>query len=254
MSGVRQPRLESLICGAVLALAACGGGNNTTPALTGAFRIANGISDSDVNGLDVKLIEAFQFNAIAFGFGSGIKLPPVGSYTAQFDINGLPFNVEHVQITHNDLSTVFTYGTVGGATFSGFTAYESLTGPASSQFAVQVLHSAYQASLAAPTLSYYFVPAASGGIGSATPTLASFATSTASLVLPAGNYQIIVTNGSSVLYDSGAGAAGVMLPPTGTNVLQLAALDAPGSPNGSAISLLLLDNDGGGTPLLNGAH
>ena len=253
MNGKLWQGIAGLVGAVAFGLAACGGGNNETPPLTGAFRIANGIGDSDVNGLDVRLLEAFQFNAIAFGYGSGIKLPPVGSYTADFDINGQPFTVQHIQITHNDLATVLTYGSVAAATYNGFAAYQSLTGPASSDFAVQLLHSAYQASLATPTLSYYLVPAGSGGIGSATPTTAPFATSTATIVLPAGSYRIFVTNGSTVLYDSGAGA-GVALPPTGTNVLQLAALDAPGSPNGSAISLLLLDNDGGGTPLLNGAH
>lgn len=252
MSKVRHLRIPALVGAAALALAACGG-NNDTPPLSGAFRIANGISDTDVNGLDVTLLAAYQFNGIDFGTGSGIKNPPVGSYQARFDVNGLPFQVDSVQITEGDLSTVFTYGTVAGSTYNGFIAYESLGAPAASAFVVQVLHSAYQASLTTATLSYYLVAAGSGTIGSATPTQATFATQTTPMSLPAGNYEIIVTNGTAVLYDSGAGA-GVPLPPTGSNVLQIAALDAPGAPNGSTMSLLMLDNDGGSTGLLNGAH
>jgi hypothetical protein len=245
--------MSALVGVAALVLAACGGDNNTTPPLAGGFRIANGISDADANGLDVTLIAAYQFNGIAFGTGSGIKNPPVGSYTARFDINGLPFTVG-VQINHNEVSTLFTYGTVAAGTYSGFAAYESLGTPATSQFVVQVLHSAYTAALTAATLSYYFVAAGSGTIGTTTPKTAPFATQTPSGTLPAGSYEIIVTDGTTVIYDSGAGIGGVTLPPTGSNVLQIAALDAPGAPDGSAISLLLLDNDGGSARLLNGAH
>ncbi|HUP92349.1 MAG TPA: hypothetical protein VM074_08890 [Solimonas sp.] len=246
-------RLAGLIGAAALALAACSNGDNDTPPATGAARVANGITDSDANGLDSRIIEAFQFNGIAFGSGSGIKNPPIGSYTAHLDINAQPFTVDHVDVSHNDLTTIFTYGTVAGGTFDGFVAQESLTAPASTQFVVQPLHSALQVSLTTPTLRYHFVAPGSGAIGASTPIAAPFATQTALQTLPVGNYEIIVTNGATVLYDSGPGA-GVTLPPSGSNVLQLAALDAPGSPNGSTLSLLLLDNTGGTTLLLNGAH
>lgn len=246
--------LAGLIAAGGLALSACSSGDNTTPPLAGAFRIANGVTDSDNLGLGSRLNDIHQHGGIVFGTGSGIKNFPVGSYPAELDVNTVRFTVDNVEITHNNMSTVFTYGTVAGSTRNGFKAYQSLTEPAAGQFRVQALHSAHQASQVTATLSYYFVPAGSGTIGSATAVLAPFATQTDSLSLPAGNYEIIVTNGTTVIYDSGTSATGVALPPAGTNVLQLAALDAPGAPDGSTISLLLLDNGGGTTALLNGAH
>jgi hypothetical protein len=246
------PLIAGLIGAAVLA--GCNSDNNSTPPLAGAFRIANGITDTDSNGLGARLNDVFEYSGISFGTGSGINNPPIGSFPADFDINGSSFTVDNVEVSHDNLSSVFTYGSVGGATANGFTAYESLVSPGGGQFAVQPLHSAYQESLVVATLSYYFVPAGSGSIGSATPVLAAFAMSEPAVALPAGNYEIIVTNGATVVYDSGASAAGIALPPSGTDVLQIAALDAPGAPDGSTISLLMLDNGGGTTALLNNAH
>jgi hypothetical protein len=252
-SSLRRPLLAGLVGAAVLGLAACSN-DNETPPLAGGFRIANGITDTDANGLDGKVLEAFQFNGIDFGAGSDIKFPPQGSYTAHMDINAQEFSVEQVGIHHDEVATVFTYGSVAGATVEGFAASVSLNAPASTQFVVQPLHSAYAASLAVPTLSYYFVAAGSADFSGTTPIMVPFATQMASSTLPSGNYRIVVTNGSTVVYDSGMGASGVTLPPPGSNVLQIAALDAPGAPNGSTLSLLLLDNANGSTLLLNGAH
>jgi hypothetical protein len=240
-----------LICGvagAALLLSSCND-NNSTPPLTGAFRVVNGVTDS--TGMDASLNDVPVFSGIGFGSASGINNSPEGSFPAKLTHNSHSGNVDDVNITHNNLATVFAYGTVAGGTDFGFKAYQSLVAPAAGTFMVQPVHDAYASSPTHGTLSFYFV-APGAGIGGATAMVAAFGASPDSHPLNNGTYEIIVTDGVTTMYDSGP--VGVALPPGGTNVLQVAALDAPGAPDGSPISLLVLDNAGGNTVLLNGAH
>lgn len=256
------PFKKSLFCLAavpaligVLAVSACGG-NNSTPPLFGNTRIVNGMTDS--SGLSASINNVPTFSGINFGSASGIRTEPEGNYKVQVSSastanssGNVTFTVDNVTISNDKMATVLTYGVLNSSTQNGFTASQSLNSPASGNFGIQPLHAAYSASLANPTLSFYLV-APGGSIIGATPISAPFAQSTALATLARGNYEIIVTNGTRTVFDSGP--RGITLPPATTNVLQLAALDAPGQPNGASISLLLLDNGGGVTPLLNGAN
>ena len=74
-----------------------------------------------------------------------------------------------------------------------------------------------------------------------------------SSAIAGGTYEIIVTNGSTVLFDSGP--TGFALPATnGANVFQIGALDATSAQvtqHGSALVMLLLDNQGGNEAIYN---
>ncbi|MDR3417042.1 MAG: hypothetical protein P4L83_12725 [Nevskia sp.] len=241
-----------LISAAVLALSACGG-NNSTPPGAGNVALANGTSDS--NGMTAAVSNIPTVGPISFDSASGLNVVPEGSYKVQLTTgNGSggsqTFTVNNVSIDHNNTTTVFSYGTVAGKTINGFPAEISVNAPANGQFTVQTVHAAYAGSLVSPSINFYFVKPGAGISG--TPAAVSFGTSPPSFALPSGTYEIIVTADLVKVYDSGP--KGVILPPNNTNVVQIAALDAPGAPNGSPISLLMLDNDGGNTPLLNGAH
>lgn len=249
------PTLSAVIGAGVLALSACGNGNNnSTPPLAGAFRVANGITDSI--GLDAALSNIASFSGISFGTASGIVNPPIGSYKAQLTSNSVTFTVNNVSIDHNSVTTVFAAGQVGNGSENGFTAEENLAEPASGQFNVQFVADA--ASRTGPINFFLIAPGGSttGKTANATveypfnasPSSPAFSSTGG---IAAGTYEIIVTNVLGIkLFDSGT--KGVALPIAG-NVLQIAAIDtASGSSN--PISVLVLDNNGGNTNLLNGAN
>jgi hypothetical protein len=246
-----------LIGASLLALAACGGNgggdNNGTPPLAGAFRVANGITDSD--GLDAALSNVASFSGIGFSTASGIVNPPEGSYMAQLTSNSITFTVDNVSIDHNNVTTVFTGGKVGSSTENGFPVEENLGAPASGQFNVQFVASA--ASRTGPINFYLITPGGSttGKTANATveypfntaPSSPGFSSTTG---VADGVYEIIVTNVLGIkLYDSGT--KGVSLPTAG-NVLQIAAIDTASGTN--PISVLVLDNNGGNVNLIDGAN
>ncbi|MBV8063427.1 MAG: hypothetical protein JOY51_07525, partial [Nevskia sp.] len=80
-----NPKLVLAPFGAVLlTAAACSNNNNSTPALTGIFRLANGITHSTANGGlkdDVPNIPAV--GPINYGQASGDNTVPEGSYKVQ---------------------------------------------------------------------------------------------------------------------------------------------------------------------------
>jgi hypothetical protein len=241
----------------LLALAACSGGSggtsNSTPPLTGDFRVANGISDSD--GLDAALSNVASFSDIGFGTASGMVTAPTGSYKAQMTSNSDTFTVNNVSIDQDNVDTVFVAGTISGGTQNGFAAEESLDAPASGQFNVQFVADA--SSRSGPINFYLITPGGSttGKTANATveypfDTAPSSPGFSAVSSVAAGTYEIIVTNALGIqLFDSGT--KGVALPTAG-NVLQIAAIDtASGS---SPISVLVLDNNGGNIDLVDGAN
>lgn len=246
----------ALIGASLLALSACNSDDNNTPPATGAFRIANGITDSI--GLDAALSNVSSFSGISFGTGSGINNPPIGSYKTQLTSNSVTFTVDGTSIDHNNVTTVFAAGQIGNGSQKGFTAEENLGKPADGQFNVQFVADA--ASRTGPINFFLITPGGSvtGKTANATveypfnptPSSPSFSPTTS---VANGKYEIIVTNALGVtLFDSGPN--GVTLP-TASNVLQIAALDAAtGNPNGAPISVLVLDNGGGNVNLLNGAN
>jgi hypothetical protein len=255
---MKQRYLVPTLCiVSLLALSACNSDNNSTPPLTGGFRIANGITDSI--GLDAKLSDTPTFSGISFGTGSGINTPPTGSYKSQLTSNSQTFTVNNVSIDHNNVTTVFAAGRIGDNSKNGFPVEQNLQAAVSGHFNAQFVADA--TSPAGP-IKFFLVAPGAGIVGAspvatveypftASPTSPGFSTTTS---IASGKYEIIVTDalGVTTLFDSGP--SGVQLPTAG-DVLQIAALDAAtGNPDGSSLTVLVLDNAGGNIDLKNGAH
>lgn len=252
---MKQYRVPALVGAALLGLAACGGGNNDTPPLTGAIRVGNGIVDS--TGLDMSITDTTSFSAIAVDSASNIKYIPVSavvSYEAKLTTNGASFTVGGISADQDKLTTIFTFGEVGNGTQGGFPAEMSIKTPTSGQFVVQPVHAALLTSAAALSLNFYFVKpgvCTTAVTGATANGSATFKASPASFALASGTYEICVTDGAgTVVFDSGP--AGIALPTGNADVFQLAAYDVPsGKGNGSTLMLSLLDNAGGNTALYN---
>jgi hypothetical protein len=251
---VKQYRVP--LAGAVLlGLAACGGGDNNTPPLTGAIRVANGISDS--TGLDMSITDTTSFSAIAVDSASSIKYIPVSavvSYKATLTTNGSSFTVDGISADQDKLTTVFAFGEMSSGTQGGFPAEMSVNSPANGQFVMQPVHAALQTSAAALSLNFYFVKpgvCSTAVTGATANGSATFKASPALFALAGGTYEICVTDGAgTVLFDSGP--TGIALPTSNANVFQIAAYDAPsGKGNGSTLMLSLVDNAGGNVALYN---
>jgi len=248
---MKYPRIPVLVGAALLGLSACSG-ENSTPPFTGAVRVGNGITDS--NGLDMSISNIATFSGIESGTASGITDAPIGSYKAQLDSNSVTFTVDGVSIDHNNVTTVFAYGSTGNGTQGGFPVEESLSAPTNGQAVVQPVHAALLAASSASSLNFYLVkPGAcsTAVVGAAANGSATFKASPTSFALAGGTYEICVTDaGGTVLFDSGP--TGIALPTANANVFQIAAYDAPsGRGNGSTLMLSLLDNNGGNTALYN---
>ena len=265
---MKSRRIPAFFAVLPLALAACSNdNNNSTPPLTGAFALINGISDSD--GLKADVSNIPTIGPIDFGGASGINILPLGSYKVQLTpgaSGSSAFTVNNVSIDGNNLTTVVSYGTLAGNTQNGLTAEVSLNAPTNGQAVVQPVNASLQNDA---NLYFYFVTPGAV-INSSTPTLtAKFgaATPTQSLTLPAGKYEIKayplpvcvtqVCPAIGVAGDTGfdSGPAGVSLPASdGANVFQLVAIDATSAQNtqyGSLLSLVLLDNNGDSKQLFN---
>jgi hypothetical protein len=255
---MKRYRAPAFVAAALLGLAACGGGNNDTPPLTGAVRVANGITDS--TGLDMS-VGGSKFTGIALGTASDVAYEPVNavsSYKADLSSNGTNFTVDGIGIRQDKVTTVFAFGEIAAGTQGGFYVEESLDAPASDQSVVQPVHAAAAASTTAPTLNFYFVTpgACATALNGATVNgSAVFKTAPASsFTLARGSYEICVTDtAGTVLFDSGP--KGIAFPSPSANVFQIAAYDAPsGEGNGSSLILSLLDNNGGTIALYNLEH
>jgi hypothetical protein len=248
------------------ALSACG--DNHTPPLGGALRLANLVGDS--GGMQASISSVPAVGPVAFDGASGIVIVPEGSYqvqltpqasgTAAYDVNG-------VQISQDTLATLFAYGSIGSSTQGGFVAGESLAAPAAGQVTMQTVVTAGGAQNSASHV-YHFSFTPVGGSGQAADTSGSFGPPVANqtIALTAGRYEIsvsgtlvcpppaICTGLVQQVFDSGP--QGVPIPGSnGANVFQLAVADATSaqqSQYGSAATLLLLDNLGGSTLLLYG--
>jgi len=245
----------------LLGLFACSNNNNSTPPFTGAFRLVNGTTDS--TSISASATSGFTSVGGNFDSAGSTVNPPEGSYNVQLTESGAsgPFTtVDNVQIQHNNVTTLYTYGTIGGGTANGFAVEENLTAPSGSNFTFQFVNDTTQSATA--TLDVYLVTPGAG-ISGAQP-VASVNAGAASTATPisGGKYEIIVTNGTSIIYDSGSGQAGVVLPNTDTNVIQIGALDAtaaqaaPVASGGadSPITLMITDNNGGEALHLNGQN
>jgi hypothetical protein len=245
----------ALIVTSLLGLTACGGGSNDTPPLTGAVRVANGITDS--SGLDMTIGDSTKFSSIGTAAASDIAYLPInaiGSYDAKLSSNSAAFTVTGIPVDQDKVTTIFAYGVIGSGTQGGFFAEMSLDAPNSGQFVVQPVHAALTASFNALSLNFYLVKpgVCSGAIEGVTANgSATFRASAALFTLTGGVYEICVTDAAgTVLFDSGP--SGVAFPTGNANVFQIAVYDAPSDKgNGSTIMVSVLDNKGGNTALYN---
>ncbi len=249
--------IVSLVGSTLLGLFACSNNNNSTPPFLGAFRLINGTTDST----SISASATSGFGSVGGNFdsaGSTVN-PPEGSYNVQLTESGAsaPFaTVNNVSIDHNNLTTLYTFGTLASGTANGFAVEENLGAPTGNNFTFQFVNDTTQTNTA--TLDVYLVAPGAGIIG-ATPaaSVKAGAASTAAGV-PAGTYEVIVTNGLSKVYDSGS--TGIVLPTVNANVMQIGALDATAAQaapvasggDGSPITLIVIDNNGGETLHLNG--
>lgn len=252
---MKRTLIAGLAGSTLLGLFACSNSNNSTPPLTGAFRLVNGSSDS--NGLSASATSGFPSTAtVNFASAGSIVDVPNGGYNVQVKPGaGNQFTVNNVSIDHNNLTTLFTYGSTVSGTANGFAAEENLGTPTSGNFTFQFANDTTQ--VATSPLSIYLVKVGGGISGLQPVAQANAAAASQAVAVPAGTYEIIITNGTSVLYDSGSTKAGVVLPTPNTNVIQIGALDATSaqaSADGSPITLIVMDNNGGETLHLNGQN
>jgi hypothetical protein len=244
--------IGALIGPALLGLSACNSDNHTAP-LAGDVRLVNGIPDS--GSITASATSGFSNTpGIGFDHASSTVTVPEGGYNVQLsnDNSASFFTVDNVSVDHNNITTIYTRGSINGSSGTGFAAEENIGAPTSGNFTFQFVNDTTQT--AADSLSIYLV-AVGGGIGTATP-VATQKAGTASTAAPvkAGTYEVIVTSGTTPIYDSGA-TGGIVLPPVNTNVVQIGALDASSAQqttDGSLISLIITDNTGGQTLHLNG--
>ena len=239
-------------------LAACGGSDvgTGTASTAGGFRVVNGIPDS--SGLSASLGGGSATGSTSFGAVGKNYVVATGNYTATLSSNAESFQIAGVAIAENQLTTLFGTGTIGG-THGGFAVQEPLVAPSSGQLLLQGVHAAYAESQSVPQFGIYLI-APGSGIAGATASTVSFGSGSTAVTVAAGKYEIVVTDpnsGNKVVFDSGS--KGVTLPLTGSSTsayaIEIAALDASGgSKDGSAISLLVLQNTGESQALFNGQN
>lgn len=242
--------IGALIGPALFGLSACNNDNNTAP-LAGAFRVVNAVSDSDkVTASATSGIS--NTDQTAFGSASSIVQVPVGGYNVQVANDGNAFEtVDNVKIDHNNLTTLYATGSI--ATPGGFSIEENLNAPSSGDFTFQFVNATTQT--ATGTLTIYLVPSG-GSLSSTQPAVAAVKAGAGSdtASIKAGTYEIVVTDGATTLFDSGS--TGIALPDPNSNVIQIGAIDAntaqASKNNGSKITLVITDNNGGETQHFNG--
>jgi hypothetical protein len=248
--------LAPTLCGAgLLALAACSNDNNNTPPFTGAFRLVNGISDS--SGITASATSGFPSTGTAnFDTAGSTVNPPEGGYNVQLFNGGSSSNfttVNNVSIQHNNLTTLYTNGSINSNTAAGFAVIENLGQPASGDFTFQFVNDTTQTGTA--TLDVYLIKPGVGISGAQPVATVQAGNASQAAAVTAGTYEIVITNGTSTVYDSGT--TGIALPTPDTNVMQLGALDATSSQSSqynAPITLLVMDNNGGETLHFSGQN
>jgi hypothetical protein len=233
--------------------AACGNGS-------GDIRVLNAIASSVA--IEVKVPEtSTDFGTLAFGTASGFLDTPTCSYKIPVGLTDSTgkqtLYVPDVQVRPDAQTTLFVTGLSAAEDSVGFAVVEPVLAVPDGQVEVQLVHVAS----ASPSLNVYALPPGATSVDQGTQLTKAFgeqgfqhtAYSTPTNVA-AGSYRLVVTtvDGEQV-YDSGP--AGIALPTAhGARSYQIAVLDAPDAPNGSSISLLLLDDSGAQTALANGQH
>jgi hypothetical protein len=277
----------SLVLGAV-ALSACGGGGGSSggdadggddsgsgsgggttipppvagcdASKTSAFRAINGISDS--SSVEAILPDtSTDISGVAFASASPFQQTTICDYKVTLRVSDASgahdVFVPDVGVAADAQTNLYATGTIADTKAMGFAVVRPIVAVPAGEVEIQLVHAA---SLS-PALNVYALPPSSSAIADGRKIADAFGEQgfqytahTDAANLPAGSYRLIVTtlDGTQV-YDSGP--VGITLPAaSGAISYQLAVFDAPGAPNGAPISLLMLDDSGAQTPLLNGAQ
>jgi hypothetical protein len=242
-----------LIGSTLLGLSACNGDNNTAP-FSGKVRLVNGIPDSGSVAASPTSGDVFNTSGIGFDHASSTVTVPEGGYNVQLSNNTTMFaTVNNVSVDHNNITTIYTYGSINASSGNGFPVEENIGEPASGKFRFQFVNDTTQGATGA--LTVYLVTPGSGISGAtAVASATQQKTGSNSVDLPAGTYEVVITSGTTPIYDSGT-SGGITLPPSGTNIVQVGALDATAAQltaDASVVTLLITDNTGGETLHLNG--
>lgn len=251
--------LIGIVTASVLALSACVSSSGSTNPPLGAIRAVNAVSDSStasvISGL-TQIADMLSFgSASAFTVLSASKQKVVFNGTSADGNSSFTITVPNTPIDQYQGTTVYATGTVASPSSYIVEAPVSLT---QGQVQLQLVDVASQLGTA---VDIYIVPPTSD-ITNVDPmtTLQYLGNSSTQnpgdvkLNVTAGSYELIITaNGSKTpLFDSGMNGIAF----NSATSLQIALLDAPNQPNGSAISLLELDNTGQNNPVMlqNGAN
>lgn len=235
--------LVPTLCASLLALAACNGSNNTAP-FTGKVRLVNGISDS--GSITASATSGFS-NTPGTGFdtASSTVNVPEGGYNVQLsNDNNMFATVNNVGVDHNNLTTIYTRGSIHASSGSGFSVEENIGVPSSGKFRFQFANDTTHGATA--SLSVYLIQVGAGIGGSTAIATTNAGTGSGATEIPAGTYEVVITSGTTPIYDSGT-TGGITLPGPGANVVQFGALDATTAQtgtDGSMITLLITDNTG----------
>ncbi len=206
----------SLVGSSLLGLFACSNNNNSTPPFLGAFRLIDGTTDST----SISASGNSGFGSVGGNFdsaGSTVN-PPEGSYNVQLTESGAggPFaTVNNVSIDHNNLTTLYTYGTLADKTANGFWVEENLGAPTGTNFTFQFVNDTTELPPRRSTSIWWrLAPALSAR---PRPPRSRPARHRQPPESPRGTYEIIVTSGLTKIYDSGS--TGILLPTPDANVM-----------------------------------
>jgi hypothetical protein len=257
-----------LAAAAALSVAGCNGSGSSiiggSGAPAGQARFVNAISDStpltaSVTGSSISLPN------VAFLTDSGLLDEPVGSYTVQIqptsggnDVN-LTMNTVHVD--ENAQTTLYALGAIAAQNLKALAVERQVTTVPSGMTEVQFVDTTTTSN--GPHMGIFIAPPGQplgseiAVIESPTAGTGHPAYSPLPLNVPHGKMQIVIKSmheNGVVIFDTGSD--GIDLPDGGS--LQFAIVDAPGaqpSPQGARVQLLVLDNNGGTTQVLqNTAH
>jgi hypothetical protein len=241
-----------------LALAACGDDSPGSTPGTGALRIVNAISDSQPIDASVTNVTT-DLNNIAFGSASGFREIPEGSYKVQLNTHessgaAVSITADNVSIDHNNQTTVYAIGSLTLGTQSSLAVERTIADiPANNvevQFVdvagaggtVSLIKAGTSALDPANVVATQTLEAAVTAVTASDPTKAY----SAPQQVPTGTYEIVITTaGGLKVYDSGS--AGIAL--SGGSSYQFAVLNGVGISNGSAVTVLEMDDKGNTTPL-----
>ena len=226
----------------------------------GDIRVVNAIASSTVIETEVPATST-DFGPLEFGKASGFLETPVCSYKIPVTVieatGTQTLYVPDVEISADKQTTLFATGIDLARDSVGFAVVKPVVAVPEGQVEVQLIHVAP----AAPSLNLYALPPGATSIRQGVQLTEAFdeqgfqvTAYTVPTNVPAGTYRLVATNvDGEQVYDSGP--TGVTLPTAnGASRYQIAVLDALDAPNGSPISLLLLDDTGAQTALLNGLN